>query len=233
MAAHGCYEDGCYEAGCAEDGRIEDVRHEMPNYAARSTWRRAAEITGIAIHHSAMVHNLFGQSFDDAHAIFDLHVNQRKWDHGGYHYIILTDGTIQYALDEAFAAWHAGFQDPEDRLGLEAGQYWNNHFLAICLTGWFGSWRWAQIWRPMTHRRVPILNLHTRPSSAQMHSLIWLLQCLMAKYALPPEQVRGHCELEGHQTQCPGPNFDLHRLRGQLATPRLTAVGQTDISTSA
>ena len=213
-----------HEMGVVENGCFEDVRHEMPNYAARSTWKRATEITGIAIHHSATVHNLFGQSFDNAHTIFNFHVNRQKWDHGGYHYIILPNGTIQYALDESFAAWHAGFEDPEDRLGLEAGQYWNNHFLAICLTGWFESWRRARIWRSVTRRRIPILNLHTRPPPAQMQSLLRLLYHLMAHYALAPEQVYGHCELEAHQTQCPGPNFDLYRLRCQLATKRLTSI---------
>lgn len=191
---------------------IVDVRAEMPNYENYKDWDRNAAILGIAIHHAATADRATGAPSGDAYSYFNYHVNGRGWAHGGYNYVITAEGTIQYALDERIAAYHAGFKDPDDSRGLEYGQFWNNHYLAICLSGWFSNNR--------TYRDEggahSIPDNHTRPGQAQLDSLLALIRQLQQKYAIPIENVRGHRELSGNSTQCPGLNLDPASIRAQL-----------------
>jgi LysM repeat protein len=195
------------------DLRINDVRTQMPNYPNYKDWQRGGDILGIAVHHSATADRMTGAPLGNAQSFFDYHVNTRGWSHGGYNYVITGASEIEYALDEKIAAYHAGFQDPDDSEGLEQGQYWNNHYLAICLAGWFSENR---TYRDDNGRVQPIPNQHTSPSQAQMESLIALLQHLRQKYNIPVENVRGHRELPGNSTICPGHNFDPAELRQKL-----------------
>lgn len=193
---------------------IVDVRAQMPNYDEYKDWQRDGEILGIAVHHSATANRQTGAPTGDAFSFFDYHVNGRGWTHGGYNYVITGDGTVQYALDEKIAAYHAGFKDPDDELGLERGQYWNNHYLAICLAGWFNTDR---SYRDADGNIHPIPNNFTRPTPEQWDSLLQLATQLMQKYQIPVENIRIHRELTGNHTQCPGLNFDPEHLRRQLA----------------
>ena len=118
---------------------VVDVRDQMPNYETYKNWQRSGDILGIAIHHSGTADRQTGQPTGDAFNYFDYHVNGRGWVHGGYNYVITGEGVIQYALDEKIAAYHAGFKDVDNSEGLEFGQYWNNHYLAICVAGWFSD----------------------------------------------------------------------------------------------
>lgn len=198
---------------------ITDVRAQMPNYDAYKDWQRNGEILGIAVHHSATANYQTGAPTGDAFSFFNYHVNVRGWTHGGYNYVITGDGTIQYALDEKIAAYHAGFKDPNNELGLEYGQYWNNHYLAICLSGWFSNDR---TYRDSYGNIHAIPNNYTRPTAAQWASLLELIPALMQKYAVPLENVRDHRELTGNQTSCPGLNLDPVTLRqkvGEVAPP--------------
>jgi nucleoid-associated protein YgaU len=195
------------------DLQIKDVRAEMPNYANYEDWQRSGEILGIAIHHSATADRTTGAPIGNAHSFFDYHVNGRGWAHGGYNYVITADGEVEYALDEKIAAYHAGFADPDNSEGLEQGQYWNNHYLAICLAGWFSQNR---TYRDNAGHTLPIPNNYTNPSTAQMQSLLALVQQLRQKYGLPVENVRGHRELAGNATTCPGPNLDPAQIRAAL-----------------
>ncbi|GIK41044.1 MAG: hypothetical protein BroJett011_48770 [Chloroflexota bacterium] len=195
------------------DLKIKDVRAEMPNYANYKDWQRPGPILGIAVHHSATADRTTGAPIGNAHTFFDYHVNQRGWAHGGYNYVITGSGDIEYALDEKIAAYHAGFADPDNSEGLEQGQYWNNHYLAVCLAGWFSQGR---TYRDDAGRTQPIPNNFTSPSPAQMESLLALLQQLRRKYNLPVENVRGHRELAGNATTCPGPNLDPAQIRAAL-----------------
>lgn len=192
---------------------IKDVRAGMPNYDNYKDWHRNGDILGIAVHHSATVDRATGAPVGNARTFFDYHVNTRGWAHGGYNFVITGDGQIEYALDEKISAYHAGFKDPDDSEGLEYGQYWNNHYLAICLAGWFSENR--------THRDADghvraIPDNYTVPTEAQMQSLIALIQYLREKYNIPVENVRGHRELAGNSTICPGHNFDPAGLRAKL-----------------
>ncbi|MBN1220121.1 MAG: N-acetylmuramoyl-L-alanine amidase [Anaerolineae bacterium] len=192
---------------------IKDVRAEMPNYENYKDWVRDGEICGIAVHHSATADQATGAPIGDAYAFFNYHVNVRGWSHGGYNYVITGQGQIQYALDERISAYHAGFKDPNNSQGLEYGQYWNNHYLAICLSGWFEHNRTYQ---DSAGRVQPIPDDYTSPTEAQLQSLLALIQQLRQKYNVPVENVRGHRELAGNSTSCPGVNFDPAELRSQL-----------------
>jgi hypothetical protein len=127
--------------------------------------------------------------------------------------VIPGDGQIQYALDDKIAAYHAGFKDPNDSEGLEQGQYWNNHYLAICLSGWFADDR---TYRDAEGQIQTIPNDYTSPDATQMEPLVVLIQYLRKKYTIPVVNVRGHRELAGNSTTCPGLNFDPAALRAQL-----------------
>jgi len=209
--------------------KIKDVRVEMPNYQEYRNWQRNGEILGIAVHHSASADRATGAPTGAARSFFEYHVNVRGWTHGGYNYVILATGEIEYALDEKIAAYHAGFKDPDDSQGLEYGQYWNNHYLAICLTGWFSENRTYQ---DANGRIYPIPNQYTRPTPAQMSSLMALLQHLRQKYNIPVENVRGHRELLGNSTICPGLNLDPAQIRASLRAaepPPLPPDGQPQV----
>jgi nucleoid-associated protein YgaU len=195
------------------DLKIKDLRAEMPNYSNYSTWQRSGPILGIAIHHSATADWTTGAPLGDARTFFDYHVKQRGWAHGGYNYVITGSGEIEYALDEKIAAYHAGFADPDNSDGLEQGQYWNNHYLAICMAGWFSQ---SRTYRDSAGHTQPIPNNFTSPSAAQMDSLLALIQQLRRKYNLPVDNVRGHRELAGNATTCPGSNLDPAQIRAAL-----------------
>lgn len=195
------------------DLNIRDRRAEMPNYAYYKDWQREGSVVGIAIHHSATADHVTGAPLGDAHSFFNYQVNVQGWKHGGYHYVITGAGEIQYALDEKIPAYHAGFKDPGDSLGLEQGQYWNNHYLAICLAGWFSENR---TYRDARGYVQPIPNHYTAPGEAQMQALFALIQQLRQKYDIPVENVRAHRELAGNSTACPGSNLDPAGLREKL-----------------
>lgn len=192
---------------------IKDVRAEMPNYHRYKDWERPGTILGIAIHHSQMADPTTGAPGGDARSLFDYQVNVQGWNHGGYNYVITEQGEIEYALDEKISAFHAGFKDPGDAAGMEYGQYWNNHYLSICLAGWFSENR---TYRDGNGQSYPIPNQHTRPTAAQTEALIALIQHLREKYHIPVEHVRGHRELAGNSTTCPGYNLDPADLRASL-----------------
>jgi N-acetyl-anhydromuramyl-L-alanine amidase AmpD len=188
--------------------RIRDVRDQMPSRGDAETFARRGAVTGIAVHHSATANRVTGVSMDDASTIFRHHVEHMEWSRGGYHYLIHANGLVEYALDESASAPHAGFSDAEDRLGLERGQYWNEHFLSLCLLGWFEADR--------STPAGPIPNRFTKPAPAQWRALFALLGELTERYGLEPSTVRGHRELEGCSTRCPGANVDLAALRAGL-----------------
>ncbi|HEY6042125.1 MAG TPA: peptidoglycan recognition family protein [Anaerolineae bacterium] len=208
---------------------LADVRHLMPKYDKynhKPEFRRAGPVLGLALHHSATV-NEAGEGVGDAELFFKFQTADTTqggygWNHGAWHYVIRVDGLIEYALDESLAGYHAGFaapaQDDPAReqksrtfRELEDGQFWNNHYLSICLAGDFS--------RP-----------DARPTEAQWYSLLMLASDLRWRYEIPLENMRGHSELMAESglpefTDCPGRHFDLDALRAQLEieTPFLHA----------
>jgi hypothetical protein len=189
--------------------RVSDVRAAMPRPPqAPPPAPRTGPVLGVVVHHSATAHASTGLALDTAQTIFDYHVHGHGWPYGGYHYLIRPTGLIEYALDEAVPGLHAGFHDPTDALGLEHGQFWNAHYLAVCLLGWFETDRVVE------GRAVP--NYFTRPTAAQWTALLALLADLRARHSVPVANVRGHRELAGCHTRCPGALIDLDALRAEL-----------------
>jgi LysM repeat protein len=84
--------------------------------------------------------------------------------------------------------------------------------LAICLAGWFNDNRTYQD-DSGVH---PIPNNFTYPGQAQLDSLLALIAHLRAKYQIIVDHVRGHRELLGNSTQCPGLNLDPAQIRARL-----------------
>jgi len=210
---------------------IKDVQAEMPNYETYQDWQRNGEILGIAIHHSATADHITGEPTGDARSFFDYHVNVRGWAHGGYNYVIPANGVVEYALDDQIGAYHAGFKDPDNSAGLEYGQYWNNHYLAICLSGWFSENR---TYRDPDGQLQTIPNEHSSPSELQLTTLVALVQELRQKYDIQLENIRGHRELAGNSSICPGQNFDPAELRRRVlvaeqAEPEPDPAGQPQV----
>jgi N-acetyl-anhydromuramyl-L-alanine amidase AmpD len=191
------------------DLHITDVREQMPSKGKSTHGSRSCSITGIAIHHSASVNLKLGVSTDNALKLSQYHVDVLGWDHGAYHYVIHANGLIEYALDESIAGYHAGFESSDP----EIGQYWNNHYLAVCLLGWFDNDRTLAREDEIV---IAIPNMFTRPTPKQLDALLKLLHFLMEKHHLGYDSIRGHRELEGCDTVCPGANVDLDGLRKQL-----------------
>lgn len=190
--------------------QLRDVRASMPSRAGHRDRRRPGPITGIAIHHSATANGVTGVSMDTAQTIFRYHVETLGWERGGYHYLVHPNGLVEYALDEQTPAFHAGFVDPDDTLRLECGQYWNNHLLAVCLLGWFENDR------TVDGGAGTIPNRFTAPTPAQHRALVSLLVDLVTRHDLAAEVVKGHRELAGCRTVCPGGNLNLTDLRREL-----------------
>jgi N-acetyl-anhydromuramyl-L-alanine amidase AmpD len=189
--------------------RVVDVRGEMPvRPGSPPPGQRTGAVLGVAVHHSATANVANGLSLDTARTIFEHQVLRRGWQHGGYHYVIRPNGMVEYALDEAVPGFHAGFVDPTDELGLERGQFWNEHYLAVCVLGWFESGR------QIAGRPVP--DYFTRPTDRQWSALVALVADLCARYRLPADSVRGHGELRGNRTRCPGRNLDVAALRALM-----------------
>ncbi len=188
--------------------RWSDVRDGMPTRAG-CTPRPMGAVTGVAIHHSGAVDLTTGVSRASARDIFDYHVGVRGWSHGAYHYLIRPNGLVEYALDETTAGIHAGFTDQHDRRHLEGGQFWNNHLIAVCLLGWFD--------RDRIHPSgASVPNRFTTPTPAQWTATVATVSEILERYALDADSVRGHRELDGCATACPGSQIDLDQLRAVL-----------------
>lgn len=97
--------------------------------------------------------------------------------HIGYHYVILPDGTIEKGR-------------PDHCIGCHAPHY--NTWLGICVIGCFDPSSHHN-WKP------------SRPTRAQLTSLISLCERLMSQYHIPPERVLRHRDTK--RTWCPGRRF--------------------------
>ena len=195
---------------------IKDVRAKMPNYKNYKDKKRRGKIVGIAIHHSETINRATGAQVGNAKNLFAYQTKVQGLAHGGYNYVITQSGKVEYALDKNIPAFHASFQDPSDTFGLEYGEYWNNHYLAICLVGWFSNGRTYRDAEGHTHV-VP--DDYTTPNDAQLTALVGLVEELRKRHNIPVENVRGHRELAGCQTICPGLNVDPAQIRQQLQKP--------------
>lgn len=147
---------------------------------------------GIIVHHSTLPLTKDTVGFDLRW--LDAAHKQRGWKafywgtvyHIGYHYVILTDGTVQAGRPEHLHGAHS---------------QGHNEYIGICLIGHFSSED-----NP-TGERGPLV-----PTEAQMRSLEVLCRQLQSRYGFPRENVHLHREMNSY-TECPGDRFPAEEFQ--------------------
>jgi N-acetyl-anhydromuramyl-L-alanine amidase AmpD len=142
----------------------------------------------VVVHHSASARGNY-------QAIHRLHIDSRKWEGCGYHFVI-GNGTLS-----GDGEVEIGFRWKEQKHGAHAGtgaelSEFNNHGVGVCLVGDF---------------------TRESPTEAQMAALARLTRFLMERYGIPRERVIGHGDIRN--TDCPGKCFSrrelLERIEGK------------------
>jgi hypothetical protein len=96
---------------------VIDLRGELPEHPTKKYKTRSTDrIRNVVLHNSATKD---GGAFSFAR----YHVQKNNWPGIGYHYVILTDGTIQWCHDLNVISYHVGSS--------------NGHAVGICLVGDF------------------------------------------------------------------------------------------------
>ncbi|MBH0171005.1 peptidoglycan recognition protein family protein [Fictibacillus sp. 18YEL24] len=81
---------------------VQDIRKSIRvNKTILTEYRSLNDITSIALHHSLTEEG-------DAHAFANYHIGTLGWSRMGYAFVILKDGTIQWAADLAVKTPHVG-----------------------------------------------------------------------------------------------------------------------------
>ena len=145
---------------------IQDIRGETPK---RSSRRSESDIKKVARHHTAT-------NGGDFWAFWNNRWKGLGWSTGGYHEIILRDGTVQLCYDPTVVTNGVG--------GHNSSTY------HIALVG-SGSFTDAQ--EKAWHERA---------------------QVALNRFNLSANDVLGHKEFSGQNTQCPG--IDMDKIRSQL-----------------
>lgn len=148
--------------------KIQDLRSYTSKVAKSSTSRSINDIKVIVRHHSA------GDSGD--FYTFWKYWQSKGWSKGGYHEIILRDGTVQLCYDAIY---------PTNGVAKQ-----NSYIYNICLVG-NGNFTAAQ-------------------------EKAWIERCLLAqeRFKVANYNVKGHNEMPGANTACPGIN--MHVVRNRL-----------------
>lgn len=160
---------------------IQDIRNQT---ALSKTTRKISQITKLVRHHSA---STTGDYFS-----FWNYWKSKGWTKGGYHEIILADGTVQLCYDPIY---------PTNGVG---GQ--NTYIYNICLVG-NGNFTEAQE-RAWEERSLLALN----------------------NFNISVDDVKGHNEMPGSATSCPGINMDSvrKRLKELIVPNQIAGVASTD-----
>lgn len=147
---------------------IQDIRKEVARVAASQTSRSINAIKTIVRHHSAGPSGDFWQFWN--------YWKSKGWTKGGYHEIILRDGTVQLCYDPVYPTNGVGDQ--------------NKYTYHICLVG-NGNFTAAQ-------------------------EKAFIERCLLAqqRFKVANHNVKGHNEMPGAKTACPGIN--MHVVRNRL-----------------
>lgn len=155
---------------------IQDIRKEVAKVASSQTSRSINAIKTIVRHHSAGPSGDFWQFWD--------YWKSKGWTKGGYHEIILRDGTVQLCYDPIY---------PTNGVGNQ-----NSYTYHICLVG-NGNFTAAQ-------------------------EKAWTERCLLAqeRFKVSNHNVKGHNEMPGANTACPGINMHVvrNRLLNAAQTPK-------------
>ncbi len=143
--------------------------------------------TAIVIHHSG-TKNGNADIFDIAHR------EGRHWEGVGYDFVI-GNGT-----DSRDGEVEVTFRWSEQKVGAHCGgtpgNWANKDAVGICLVGDFSR---------------------SRPTAAQMRSLVELVRFLQRRYSIPKTRIYGHKTTPGARvTDCPGKNFPMPKLKSVL-----------------
>jgi len=142
---------------------------------------------GIVIHHSV---SEWGSIVD-----IDKWHKEKGYDGVGYHFVInngqgKSDGKVEVGW-----RWRRQHVGAHCRPKGNRDNYWNKHTVGICLIGNFEK---------------------SPPTSAQYESLAKLINFLQDRYDIPAERIKGHSQIPGAKTACPGRKFSWWRLRKRI-----------------
>lgn len=112
------------------------------------------------------------------------HIRERGMDELGYHFVVGNGTDTRNGQIEVGPRWPKQKHGAHTRVAGDATNKYNNHGIGICLVGDFDT---------------------TRPSQAQINSLIYLTKGLMDYTGLPPSAVHYHKDFK--PTDCPGRYF--------------------------
>ncbi len=130
----------------------------------------------IIVHHSATQAG-GARRFDRAH-------RNNGWDELGYHFVIGNGSDTPDGKIEVGSRWRQQKHGAHCRVSPDDSNEYNEHGIGICLVGDFE---------------------YSRPSRAQMKSLIYLTKGLLACTRLPASGVHYHRDFDS--TKCPGRYF--------------------------
>lgn len=171
---------------------IEKVHPSAPAPAdVPAAWIPPADLqhqwTAIVIHHSATP---AGNA-----TIFDQwHREGKQWDGVGYDFVIGNGSDSPDGEVETTFRWTQ--QRTGAHTGGTANNWANEEAVGICLVGDFSQ---------------------SRPSPAQMRSLVKLVRFLQQRYHVPKDRIYGHGTTPGTRpTDCPGSGFPLSELLAML-----------------
>ena len=201
---------GCNRASELPPPKVRRVNHgysrlELPVQSKQSDWRGSKSVTadggwapakgleragrwhGILVHHSA--------SEGGSLAEIDNWHKKRGWDGVGYHFVINNGHGESNGKIEVGFRWHEQREGAHCRVRTGDANYWNEHTIGICLVG----------------------DLNKRNASgAQYASLAELVRFFQGRYRIGNGEVRGHCQVPGVKTDCPGRTFSWSQLRGRI-----------------
>ena len=125
--------------------------------------------------------------------VFDRnHRRQRHFQHGlGYHFVVCNGS---YGTKDGQIEVGKRWREQQNGAHCRAGDG-NRIGIGICLVGNFNE---------------------TKPTRKQYDSLVRLVTHLCYKHNIPLESVRGHGDMPGASTECPGKNFPMSKLKKAL-----------------
>lgn len=145
--------------------------------------------THIILHHSAT-------DSGNAREFDRLHRRQNQWDEMGYHFVIDNGAGGADGRVEIGSRWRKQKHGAHCRVDPNDANYWNEHGIGICLVGDFTD---------------------APPSAQQLAATARLVAYLMDACDVRPENVLGHGQVPGTNTECPGRSFPYAALKARVA----------------
>lgn len=142
----------------------------------------------IVIHHS-------GTDTGNVASIDEYHRKNNGWDGIGYDFVIGNGSGSGNGSVESTFRWTG--QKTGAHCKTDASNWANEDAIGICLIGNFDN---------------------SRPTSAQMNSLMKLVRFLSERYNIPASRIYGHNTTPGHitTTSCPGRYFPMSYVKSHL-----------------